>query len=306
VYVLPIAKDQVTVVLPVLNEEAAIGKVIQELKREGYSNILVVDGYSKDQSANVSLKNGVDLVFQHGGGKTGAVKTAIDYVKTPYLLLMDGDYTYCARDIERLLNHGEQYSQVVGVRNRENISLAHRFGNSVLTGTFNLLFGTDLSDVCSGMYLFKTDVARGLELKSKDFRTEVEILSQMATEHHVTEVPINYRRRIGNPRLSTWRSGFQILRAIVDLARRYNPIFLFSALAAAAMIPAALIVGYALYLNFFAGVFEFNWLLFGSILFLVGVQGLTVATVAVLLKRMEKRILRFKEKADAQHECIGA
>ncbi len=305
-YVLPVAKDQVTVVLPVLNEEAALGRVIEELRREGYNNILVVDGYSKDQSVDISVKNGVDLVFQHGGGKTGAVKTAIDYVKTPYLLLMDGDYTYCARDIERLLNHGEQYSQVVGVRNRENISLAHRFGNSVLTGAFNLLFGSDFSDVCSGMYLFKTDVARKLELKSKDFRTEVEILAQMATEHRVTEVPINYRNRIGKPRLSTWRSGFQILRAIVDLARRYNPIFLFSAIAAAAMIPAAVVVCYALYLNFFVGVFEFNWLLFGSILFLVGVQGLTVATVALLLKRMEKRILRSNERTDVQHGGIGA
>ena len=294
---LPVAKDQVTVVLPVLNEEAALGQVIEELKMEGYNNILVVDGYSKDQSVNVSLKNGVNLVFQHGGGKTGAVKTAIDYVKTPYMLFMDGDYTYCARDIERLLNHGERYSQIVGVRSKKGIGLIHRFGNSMLTGIFNILFGTDLSDVCSGMYLVKTDAARGLELTSKDFRTEVEILAQMATEHRLTEVPIKYRTRIGKPRLCTLRDGFQILRGILGLARKYNPIVIFSTLAATSMFPAAVVVGYALYLNFFVGVFEFNWLLFGSILFIIGVQGLTVATVALLLKRMERRLLKYRENS---------
>jgi len=212
---LPVAKDQVTIVLPVLNEEEAIGKVIEELRTEGYSNILVVDGYSKDRTVEVAKENGIELIFQHGGGKTGAVKTAIEHIKTPYLLFMDGDWTYCARDIERLLNHSERYAQIIGVRDRENICLVHRFGNWMITRTFNLLFGTGISDVCSGMYMLRAEVARGLELKSSGFRTEVEILAQTAAEHSVTEVPVSYRRRIGKPRLSTWRHGFDILRAVV-------------------------------------------------------------------------------------------
>ena len=46
-----VSKDDVTVVLPTLNEEEAIGKVIEELKQVGYHNILVVDGYSTDRTA---------------------------------------------------------------------------------------------------------------------------------------------------------------------------------------------------------------------------------------------------------------
>jgi len=290
------AKDKVTIVLPVLNEEEAIGKVIEELRVEGYSNILVVDGYSKDRTVEVAKENGVQLLFQHGSGKTGAVKTALEYVKTPFLLVMDGDWTYCAKDIERLLNHCERHAHVIGVRDREKMGSVHRFGNWVITRTFDLLFGTAFSDVCSGMYLLKTDVARELELRSGGFRTEVEILAQTIPECDVTEVPISYRRRIGKPRLSTWRHGFEILHCVIGLARRHNPVFLFSSLAAATMIPATLVIAWTLYLNFFVGRWEFNWLLFGSILFLFGGLGMAVATIALLLKRVERRILQRIEK----------
>ena len=293
---MPIAKDQVTIVLPVLNEEKAIGKVIEELRMEGYSNILVVDGYSTDRTVDIARGKGAEVVFQQVGGKSGAIKTAVERVDTLYILVMDGDYTYCAKDIERLLNHGKRYAQVIGVRDRVNMGLVHRFGNWVITRVFNLLFGVGLSDVCSGMYLLKTDVARELELRSGGFRAEVEIAAQMASGHSMTEVPIGYRCRIGKPRLSTWRQGFEILWSVLSMAGRYNPVFLFSSLAASAIVPAALSVGWALYQNFFLGRWEFNWLLFGSILFLFGALGLAVATVSILLKRMETRIMKRLER----------
>lgn len=293
---MPVGKHQVTIVIPALNEEKAIGLVLDELFEAGFKNVLVVDGYSVDGTVKIAEGRGVRVIQQNGHGKTGALKTAVTYVDTPYMLVMDGDYTYCAKDIERFLNHADRYTHVIGVRDRKNISLVHRFGNWVITRTFNVLFGSRLSDVCSGMYLLRTEVARRLEFESKGFGAEVEILAQSAMENGVAEVPASYRRRIGKSRLSTWRHGFQIMRSLLGLAMSYNPIFFFSALAAGALIPAVFMVGYALCLNFFAGVWAFNWLLFGSILFLFGVQGLAVAAITLLMKRMEKRILQHIEK----------
>ncbi|MCW3994540.1 MAG: glycosyltransferase family 2 protein [Candidatus Bathyarchaeota archaeon] len=233
-----IAKDQVTIVIPVKNEEAAISLVIDELIQEGYSNILVVDGYSADKTLQIlETKKGVTLIQQHGKGKTGAVKTAIENVTTPYLLVLDGDYTYQAKDIQRLLNHCANYAQVIGVRDRKNISLIHRLGNWIITKSFNLLMSTHLSDLCSGMYLLRTDVARNLELGSRNFATEVEIAAQTSVDYEVTEVPIGYRRRLGKAKLS-WKNGFEILSAVVALARKYNPVLLFSAVSMSAIIPA--------------------------------------------------------------------
>ena len=77
-----IPKDDLTVILPVLDEEAAVGQVLDELKREGYSNILVVDGYSQDDTVNIARAAGAQVIVQHGTGKTGGIKTAIEYVES--------------------------------------------------------------------------------------------------------------------------------------------------------------------------------------------------------------------------------
>jgi glycosyltransferase involved in cell wall biosynthesis len=55
---LPVAKDDVTVVVPVKNEESAISLVLDELSQEGYSNVLVVNGYSSDDTLRVLGEKG--------------------------------------------------------------------------------------------------------------------------------------------------------------------------------------------------------------------------------------------------------
>jgi len=57
-----------------LNEAEAIGKVIDELKQEGYKNILVVDGYSNDGTLEIAKQKGAKAIYQHGKGKAGAIK----------------------------------------------------------------------------------------------------------------------------------------------------------------------------------------------------------------------------------------
>ena len=197
----PVAKDDVTVVVPVLNEEKAIGMVLDELTSSGYPHILVVDGYSKDNTVQIAKSKGVNVVQQHGMGKTGAIKTAIDLVPTPYMLAMDGDYTYAASDIQKFLDHAHNYDEIVGVRGRENISRLHRIGNRIISKSFNLMFDTALSDVCSGMYLLRTESAKELDLHSGGFNVDVEIIAQTALRGEVTEVPIEYRARLGEPKL---------------------------------------------------------------------------------------------------------
>jgi dolichol-phosphate mannosyltransferase len=292
----PIAKDQVTIVIPVKNEELAISLVIDELFQEGYNNILIVDGYSADQTLQIiEKKKGVTLIQQHGKGKTGAIKTAIENVTTPYMLILDGDYTYQAKDIQRLLTHCANYAQIIGVRDRKSISLIHRFGNWIITQAFNLLMGTHLSDVCSGMYLLKTDVAKNIELGSKNFATEVEIAAQTVVEHEVTEVPIGYRNRMGKAKLS-WRNGFEILSSVFGLARKYSPLLLLSMLSLLSIIPAAVILSWVAFSQLASGVWHSGWALLGIMLLLFAIQALAVGTLVLLLKRTEKRIIQYIEK----------
>jgi Glycosyltransferases, probably involved in cell wall biogenesis len=82
----------------------------------GLGNIMIVDGYSHDKTAEIAKKSGATVLLQQGRGKTGALKTAVDQVETPFMLVIDGDFTYDASSIGRLLQHMDHYDEVIGAR----------------------------------------------------------------------------------------------------------------------------------------------------------------------------------------------
>jgi dolichol-phosphate mannosyltransferase len=297
-----VLKDDVTVVLPVLNEEEGISVVIDELLENGYRNILVVDGYSTDLTAQAARSKGATVIEQHGKGKTGAIKTAIEHLSTPYMVIMDGDFTYSAADIERLLIHAKKYDQIIGRRSQENITRIHRFGNRLISGLFNTLFGTKISDVCSGMYLLNSKSAKQLEFGTKGFSVEAEVLAQMAMRGRVTEVPIDYRKRLGQQKLSTLVHGVDILKSIFGLARKYNPVFIFSAAAASVAIPGLAILFWVFWQWAQFRIDHSGWAIAGVGLLVLASQAFITGTISLLLKRSEIRIeklVRSVEQPDA-------
>ena len=288
----PSAKESVTVVITTLNEAEAIAKTIEEVKAEGYTNILVVDGYSTDGTAEIARAMDVKVLYQHGCGKAGAVKMAIEHVETPYVVFMDGDYTYDPKDIWRLLNHSTRYAHVIGVRNRTYVSRLHRFGNWVISQTFSLLFGVKTTDVCSGMYLLETKEARKQSFEEPGFMIEIELAAQSASMGVLTEVPIGYRPRIGTGKLNTWKHGLAILSAAFRLARRHNALLLYSSLASLAILPAVAILAWVALEQLTVRVWHSGWALVGIMLLLVAAQAFTLASVSILTKQMEKRLIR--------------
>ncbi|MEM1795847.1 MAG: glycosyltransferase, partial [Sulfolobales archaeon] len=214
------------------------------------------------------------------------------YVRTPYVVVMDGDYTYDPKDIEKLLESMDEYDEVIGVRDRVNIPRVNRFGNLVITWLFNLLFGTKLRDVCSGMYLLRTDVAREVGFESRGFSVEVEIAAHVAsTGGRIGEVEISYRKRIGRPKLRKVH-GLQIATTAVKLMLKYNPTFFFFLASSLALIPGVVIIGYVAYKLLFYGVKHYVWALLGVTAGGVGLISLLIAIFALYMKRFEYRVLR--------------
>jgi dolichol-phosphate mannosyltransferase len=290
------AKDKVTVVVPVLNEADGICQVIEEIAAEGYENVLVVDGYSTDKTPHLAHAIGAKVVYQHGSGKAGAVKTAIETAQTPYMLFMDGDCTYDPKDIWRLLNHSEYYAHVIGARDRKHIPYVHRFGNWIISKTFSLLFGVRLSDVCSGMYLLETEEAKSYSLQEPGFQVEIELAAQSASRDSLAEVPISYRPRIGAKKLKTWRHGLGILLAAYRLARGYNPILLYSAFSGLSIIPAVVILTWVAMEQLTRGIWHSGVALVGVVFLMVAIQALTLASVSILLRHVEARLTKEMQK----------
>lgn len=289
-----------TVVIPTLNEEESIGPLIDEIKAAGYGKILVVDGYSKDKTIEVAREHGAVAIVQHGRGKAGAFSTGLMFLDTPYLVVMDGDGSYNPKDIDRFLPFKSKYVFVKGQRERNGImSRPHRLGNYVITTTFNMLFGIQIPDICSGMYLLRTEEARTLDFSRHPLTLEQEMAAQIVSMSlPVTSVPVSYRKRYGGKsKTNTWRQGFRDLLTNFDLARHYNPILLFSALAMLALVPAVFLLGYASILYILFRSYHGGYFLAGIAFLVLGAQGFTVATLAAMLRRIERKLASINSRS---------
>lgn len=288
-----VEKEDVTIVVPTLNEAMGIGQVIEQIIDEGYYNILVVDGYSSDETVEVARRYDVNIINQHGNGKTGAIKTCIDHITTPYFIVIDGDSTYDPKDIRRFLPHLKHYNQIIGARTkgRDNISRLNRFGNWLINKFFNLMFGTKFTDVCSGLYALNTTFARELILDTQGFEVEVEIAAQAADYGSVTEVPITYSKRVGLQKLNPWRDGLKIILTILLLARTYNSVILYSFISAFTIIPAVIML-FWVFLETLNGVWHNGVALIGILLAILATQAFTISTLASQQRRLEQRLLR--------------
>ncbi len=211
-------KDDVTFIIPTLNEENGVGRVIEEIKRAGFQKIVVVDGRSEDKTVENARRKGVRVIFQGQKGKTEAVRTGIESAETEFVALVDGDGSYDPADVEKMLELAAFSDQVIGRRRFENIKILRRLGNKVVTSLVESFTQSDLGDVCSGLYLLRTRKAKELLLDGNGFSTEVEIVFRMSRVGAISHVPINYRERIGNSKLSLWKHGPQILLSIFRIA----------------------------------------------------------------------------------------
>ncbi len=292
----------ITIVIPTLNEEKGIEDTIKELHSLGITNILVVDGYSKDNTVEVARRLNARVIYQHGKGKTGALKTAVEHVSTPYMLVMDGDFTYDAMCIDRFVEHMDNYDEIIGARipvDKDSMTGLHKIGNRVITKIFNFLMNTNISDVCSGMYMLKTNTVKDIDFNTTGFDVEAEIAAQIATIGNITEVPINYRPRVGRQKLSTWKHGYRIIKSIFHLARMYNPGALYSFFVGLLLIPAGIILGNSLLELVLTGKMAAtsHWFFVGVALLLVAIQGMSIGILSLVVKRSNLRMLRLMKRS---------
>ena len=276
-----------------LSEQETVGPLIEEVRARGFDKIMVADGYSRDRTTEVAAGLGAEVVFRYGKGEARVLLTAFQRVTTQYIVVMDGDGSYDPSDIQKLLPPMGTYDFVKGIRERnENMSGVHKLGNRIVTKTFNLLFGTSIGDVCSGMYMLRTEKVRGLHLEKHPLTVEQEIAAEMVlSSGPITTIPINYRKRAGGTsKTNTWRQGFRNLFTNFNLARTYNPVPLFSSFATLATVPAVGLLVYALVLNYTFGDYHSGDFLGSAILFVLGTQGLVVSTIAAMLRRIERKL----------------
>lgn len=226
------SQPRVLVILPTLNEEQTIGKVIDEIPRPsleqaGYTvRVLVVDGNSTDRTREIAEEKGARTIVERRRGKGVAVTKALGSVDADYIFMLDADYTYPAGYIPDMLKMLGSYHAVIGSRLRGRreggaMSRLNLTGNRLLSLLATVLYGRRISDVCTGFWGFRGEVVKHLSLRATAFDLEAELFSQLARKgYSIAEVPIDYRRRASPTKLRPLRDGTRIGWALIT--RRFR------------------------------------------------------------------------------------
>lgn len=218
----------VSVVLPCLNEEAAIGACIEKIqtafsRADIHGEIVVCDNGSTDRSVAIAEQMGARVVHQPQRGYGNAYLKGFANARGSYLVMGDADDTYdftLIPDFLRKLTE-EHYDFVTGSRylygNPAGIPFSHRFvGNPLLTAILNFLFKTSYSDVYSGYRAFSRQAYDRIQPVSPgmEFNLELAINAGLAGLR-IAEIPIHLHPRKGESKLRTFRDGWRSLRMMV-------------------------------------------------------------------------------------------
>ena len=247
-------RDDVCVLLPTYNEAETIGEVIDGFRDVGFSDVLVVDGDSADDTPGIARERGARVLTQSGSGKGQAIREAVDRIDAAYVLMADADGTYCPADADRMLDPLEEgYEHVIGDRFADlragAMTRLNRLGNRVVNGAFAYIHGEQLRDVLSGYRAFTRESFERLTLTADGFGIETEMAVECLKRNVKTAVvPVTYRPRPNGSQtnLHPLRDGGIIFLELYRRAKTNNPLFYFGSvgmLSAASGLAMATYVG---------------------------------------------------------------
>jgi glycosyltransferase involved in cell wall biosynthesis len=226
----------IAVLVPCLNEEAAIGKVVSDFRAALPSaKVYVYDNNSKDKTIEVATAAGAIVRRERRPGKGSVVRRMFSDIEADVYVMVDGDDTYDASLAGKLVEAlvADRLDMVVGKRietHKDAYRGGHRLGNKVLTGLVRRLFGSQLEDMLSGYRVFSRRFVKSFPSSSREFEIETELtVHAMQMRMAVAEVDTPYKERPPGSvsKLRTFRDGWRILVTILNLLRNERPLFFF-------------------------------------------------------------------------------
>ena len=229
-------RPQVSVIVPCLDEEAAVGKVVDQafagIRVSGRTGeVIVVDNGSTDRSAEIAAAHGAVVVSERRRGYGSAYLAGLDAARGEYVVMGDADDTYPLSELRGFVDRLESGDDLVigsrfkGTIHGDAMPFLNRFvGNPVLTGMLNVLFGVKVSDAHCGMRAVRRDALPVLDLHS----TGMEFASEMVFKAYrrgltVSEVPIDYYPRVGESKLNRFGDAWRHMRFML----LYSPSWLY-------------------------------------------------------------------------------
>ncbi len=297
-------KEDVCILIPTLNEGKTIGGLVKEFKSLGYSNVLVIDGHSTDDTVKSAEDAGAEVIIQSGTGKGQAVSQAFQLITSKYVVVMDGDGTYLPEEINTILEPVTLgiADHVVGNRfahyQKGAFTRLNLFGNRVLNKVFGFAYGIWLEDILSGYRAFNYDAIKQIELNRTGFEVETEITVECVKKDLKTvEVPITYLARVSGAatKLRPFRDGFRIASTIYLLARTHNPLFYFNVIGGFLFV-IGVAVGIYVVNDWLKGITRVPMTILATLLIVIGVQMFIFAILSDLIVSVHRENMRIMRK----------
>ncbi len=229
-------RPRISVVIPVLNEEEAIPKVIADLPEHLVSEIVVVDNGSSDGTAGAARRAGARVVQEPARGYGAACYRGLREATDPdVVVFLDGDYSDYPDDLPQVVApilQGESDlvigSRLAGGARQSAIPTHARLGTRLAVLLLRVLLGcryTDLGPFRAARY----DALVDLDVRDRGYGWTTEMQALAAVRGlRVSEVPVRYRKRIGRSKISgtvlgTIGAGYKILTTILRVYLRPPP-----------------------------------------------------------------------------------
>jgi glycosyltransferase involved in cell wall biosynthesis len=233
-----LANYQIAVLLPCRNESLTVARVVADFRAAlPEAKIYVYDNRSDDDTAQQAAHAGAEVHYEPKLGKGNVVRRMFADIEADIYVMADGDNTYEAGAVQRLIERllRERLDMVVGTRcvpsgEKTAYRLGHRGGNIFLTGLVKFLFGIQLADMLSGYRIFSRRFVKSFPALSIGFEIETELtIYTLEVMLPFAEEPTLYGARPPGSvsKLRTMTDGWRVLGTALLLFKEVRPFLFF-------------------------------------------------------------------------------
>jgi dolichol-phosphate hexosyltransferase len=220
--------QRITVIIPCLNEEQGIAKILKSMP-DFVDEVIVVDNNSTDRTSDVARSLGAMVIREEVRGYGRSYKRGFRDATGDIIITLDGDHSYPVDALSYLL---EAFLHLdvdflnasrFPVRDRRAMSLKHKFGNLVLSVAMSVLYFRWVRDSQSGMWVFRRSILANMNLVADGmaFSEEIKIEALKNSRVRFGEISIQYSSRLGEVKLNPWKDGIYNLYFL--LKKRFEP-----------------------------------------------------------------------------------
>ncbi len=227
----------IAILIPCLNEEQSIAQVVAQFREQlPAASVFVFDNGSTDRTAELARAAGATVVAEPRQGKGYVVQSMFRRVEADVYVMVDGDGTYPASEVQRLIEPilNDEADMVVGSRlqagTASEFRSMNRLANRLVLRLLNSMFGSKLTDILSGYRAFNRRFVKTLPLFGGGFEIETELtIKAVARGFRIVEIPttLTARGEGSHSKIKFFRDGLLILNTLLALFRDYKPLTFF-------------------------------------------------------------------------------